>query len=196
MIPRRLTIDPSTVMPASDFSTRVVCREGFDIAVDRTMSWGGGIEGHSSIGVPGAARTWYLAEGSSAFGFETWLLVQNPGVTAAKCDITYMVEGQGPVKVTKTVPGSSRSTFNMADDIGQKNASIEVSSDVPVIPERAMYRNNRREGQDSVGTTTPASDFYLAEGSTAWGFTTWVLVQNPNAAPSLIMIPGISISIT
>jgi hypothetical protein len=184
----RLTIDPAPVVPGSDFSTRVVCREGFDIAVDRTMTWGGGIEGHNSIGVPGASRTWYLAEGSSAFGFETWLLVQNPGRSPAKCDITYMVEGQGPVKVTKTVPANSRSTFNMADDIGQKNASIEVQSDSPVIPERAMYRNNDREGQDSVGTTAPAIDFYLAEGSTAWGFTTWVLVQNPNAAPASVTL--------
>ena len=103
MIPRRLTIDPSTVMPASDFSTRVVCREGFDIAVDRTMSWGGGIEGHSSIGVPGATRTWYLAKGSSPFGFETWLRVQNPNAAPVKVTLTYMTTDgpivKGPVRV-------------------------------------------------------------------------------------------------
>ena len=27
-----------------------------------------------------------------------------------------------------------------------------------------MYRNNRREGHDSIGTTTAATDYYLAEG--------------------------------
>jgi hypothetical protein len=68
----------------------------------------------------------------------------------------------------------------MADDIGAKDASIKVASNIPVIPERAMYRNNRREGHDSIGTTAPASDYFLAEGTTAWGFTTYVLVQNPN----------------
>ena len=70
----------------------------------------------------------------------------------------------------------------------QKDASIKVVSDIPIIPERAMYRNNRREGHDSIGTTTPANDYYLAEGTTDWGFTTYVLVQNPNEEPTDITI--------
>lgn len=184
----QLTVNTAEVVPRTDFSTMVACREGFDIAVDRTMSWNSGIEGHSSIGLPGAAKKWYLAEGCSAFGFETWLLIGNPGGTPATCGITYMVEGEGPVAVTKTVPANSRASFNMADDIGAKNASIKVESDVPVIPERSMYRNNRTEGHCSIGTTTPSADFYLAEGSTAWGFTTWVLVQNPNPGPASVTL--------
>ena len=91
-----------------------------------------------------------------------------------------MREGEALVTVKKNVSANSRATFNMEKDIGQKNASIKVKSDVPVIPERAQYRNNRREGHDSIGTTVPLNDFFLAEGSTAWGFTEWVLVQNPN----------------
>ncbi len=82
-------------------------------------------------------------------------------------------------RVSHPVPANSRASFNMKDDIGQKDASIKVFSDVPVIPERAMYKDSRREGHDSIGTTSPASDFYLAEGTTTWGFTTYVLVQNP-----------------
>jgi len=69
-----------------------------------------------------------------------------------------------------------------------------VESNVPVIPERAMYRNNRREGSDSIGTTSPAKDYFLAEGSTDWGFTTYVLVQNTNPDPAEVtvtyMTPG------
>ncbi len=140
-------------------------------------SW---IEGHSSVGVTSPASTWYLPEGSTKWGFECYLLIQNPNATVANCDITYMVEGEGPQTVTKQVPANSRQTFNMADDIGEKDASIKVDSDQPVIPERSMYRNNRREGHDSIGTTSPASDFYLAEGTSAYGFTTYVLIQNPN----------------
>jgi len=71
----------------------------------------------------------------------------------------------------------------MADDIGAKDASIQVVSSVPVIPERAMYRYNRREGHESIGTPSPALKYYLAEGTTAWGFTTYLLVQNPNPVP-------------
>jgi hypothetical protein len=176
----------------ADFSTRVECLDATkSIAVDRTMNWISPIDleqgpsehptdFHSSIGVTSPAKSWYLPEGSSAWGFETWLLIQNPSPTTATCQVTYMIEGEVPQRSTKEVPANSRKSYNMASDIGNKDASIKVISDVPVIPERAMYRNDRAEGHDSIGTTTPASDYYLAEGTTAWGFTTWVLVQNPN----------------
>lgn len=74
----------------------------------------------------------------------------------------------------------------MADHIGAHDASIKVTSDQDVIPERAMYRNNRREGHDSTGTTTPAHDYYLAEGAVGYdvGYITYVLIQNPNDSPA------------
>ena len=43
-----------------------------------------------------------------------------------------------------------------------------------------MYWNNRIGGHDSIGVTSPADTWYLAEGSTGGSFETWVLVQNPN----------------
>jgi hypothetical protein len=184
MPPRsQATVSPKDKLGNQDFSTQVTCREGLTIAVDRTMSWTGpgakSPEAHNSIGVNSPATTWYLPEGSTNWGFETWLLIQNPGATDADCTVTYMIEGEGPRVIHHTVPANTRQTFNMETDIGKKDASIKVESPVPVIPERAMYRNNRREGHDSIGTTAPAQDFFLAEGTTAWGFTTYVLVQNP-----------------
>jgi hypothetical protein len=186
------TVNPAVRLGNRDFSTKITCTEGKTIAVDRTMSWTGegaaSPEGHSSIGVTSPSRTWYLPEGCSAFGFETWLLIQNPNSSTANCTVTYMIEGAGPITTTHAVPPDSRQSFNMETDIGQKNASIKVESNIPVIPERAMYRNNKREGHDSIGTTTPASDYYMAEGTTAWGFTTWVLIQNPASAASTVTI--------
>ena len=183
------TLNPRDTIGDADFSTSVVCNNpDATIAVDRTMTWTGpgaqSEEGHNSVGVTSPSTAWYLPEGSTEWGFECWLLIQNPDPTlTAHCTITYMIENAGPQSFSKTVPPHSRQTFNMATDIGNKDASIQVTSDVGVIPERAMYRNNRREGHDSIGTTAPAYDFYLAEGSTAWGFTTYVLVQNPNTTP-------------
>jgi hypothetical protein len=87
---------------------------------------------------------------------------------------------------------SGTATFNMKDDIGEADASIKVTSDVPVIPERSMYTKDPsggyREGTCSIGTTAPAKDYYLAEGTTGWGFTTYVLVQNPNAAEANVQL--------
>ncbi len=185
------TVNPEQTLGQRDFSTRVECVQGKTIAVDRTMSWWSGFGKeygeHSSVGVTAPAKKWYLPEGSSAWGFECWLLLQNPNPTPANCTVTYMVEGGAPVVKVKTIPANSRRSFNMKDDIGEHDASIMVESDVGLIPERSMYKaapgaapGNRREGHDSIGTTAPATDYYLAEGTTAWGFTTYVLVQNPN----------------
>lgn len=186
------TVRPAEDLGASDFSTRIECLDGKAIAVDRTMSWTGdgaaSPEAHSSVGVNAPAARWYLPEGSSKWGFESWLLVQNPNDRAANVELMYMTEDAGPMSFAKQVPANSRATFNMFDDIGERDASVMVSADRPVIPERAMYRNSRSEGHDSIGTTTAAREYYLAEGTSAWGFATYVLVQNPNAVEANVML--------
>jgi IPT/TIG domain len=178
-------VNPRNDLGSTDFSTQVTTHGStHQIAVDRRMIWTGpgapSPEGHSSIGVNAPATTWYLPEGSSDYGFETWILVQNPNDAQANVTLTYMIENGQPVEAKKTVAANSRGSFNMKEDIGAKDASIQVTSDVPVIPERSMYRNNRREGHDSIGTTSPSLTYYLAEGTTGYGFTTYILVQNPN----------------
>jgi len=46
----------------------------------------------------------------------------------------------------------SRKTFNVAETVGQVwEVSTKVSSDKPVIAERAMYGNGRVWGTDSIG---------------------------------------------
>jgi YVTN family beta-propeller protein len=186
------TINPRDYLGNQDFSTKVECLDNETIAVDRTMTWTGtgaaSEEAHNSVGVTSPNKVWYLPEGSSAWDFECWLLIQNPNDSEATCNVTYMVEGSGPNTVTKKVPAHSRRTYDMSKDIGHCDASIKVDSDLPVIPERAMYRHNRREGHDSIGTTAPAHDYYLAEGTTAWGFTTYVLIQNPQDTPTDVTI--------
>ncbi|MHB8895676.1 MAG: IPT/TIG domain-containing protein [Candidatus Geothermincolia bacterium] len=186
------TVNPRDDIGAKDFSTRVECVEKKNIAVDRRMLWTGqgaaSQEGHCSIGVTAPAKVWYLPEGSSKWGFECWLLVQNPNSIEATCQITYMIEGGSPKTVTETIGENSRKSFNIYDHVGEADTSIMVSSDRPVIPERAMYRNNRREGHDSIGTVAPSASCYLAEGTTAWGFTTYVLVQNPNTSDATVTL--------
>jgi len=181
----QVTINPQDDIGAADFSTKVECLEGKTIAADRTMIWTGegavASDAHCSIGVTNPEMTWYLAEGSSDWGFETWLLIQNPQAAQAHCSLTFMIEGGGEAQVFDvTIPANTRRTYNMADFIGEHDASMRVSSNVGVIAERTMYRNNRREGHCSIGTASPSNDYFLAEGTTDWGFTTYVLIQNPH----------------
>ena len=186
------TVFPSTTLGAADFSTQVTCTDGQPISVDRTMYWTGPTstvpEAHCATGVTAPATTWYMPEGSSNWGFESFVLIQNPNPTPTSATVTWMIEGETPVTSGITVPAASRSTLYMSYYIGAKDASIKVESDSPVICERAMYRNDRREGHDSGGTPTAANDYYLAEGCTGFGFTTYVLVQNPNNTPTDVEI--------
>jgi len=180
-----ITINPEADLGAEDFSTSVVCLEHKPIAVERTMLWNGP-DIHTSIGVEEPSDTWYFAEGSSDWGFEAWLLIQNRCQEEAECEITYMTEGGRNVPVSVVIPPCTRRTYNMADFIGADDASIKVTSNQEIICERTMYRNNRREGHCSVGAVEPSTDYYLAEGSTDWGFTTYILVQNPNDSPVIV----------
>lgn len=94
---------------------------------------------HNSAGVTEPGETWYLAEGSSAGGFETWILIQNPGEEAAHVNLTYQTEGgeiEGPAI---DLGPKSRESVNVADTVSTYNVSTIVTSTEPVIVERAMY---------------------------------------------------------
>lgn len=81
-----------------------------------------------------------------------------PAFRVAAAVITRMIEGQGPQETGVTIPASSRATFNMADWIGATDVSIRVEAEVPIICERAMYRDDRREGHASGGGAAAAPD--------------------------------------
>jgi hypothetical protein len=170
-----------TVHGAWEVSTMVTADQ--PVVAERAMYGGNRTWAHDSIGVTSYSTVWYLAEGCTMPGFETWILIQNPGASGTTVNLTYMTPS-GPVAgPSETIEAHSRKTFNVGDTVLAWEVSTRVDSDMPVIAERAMYGNGRSWGTDSVGVTEPATDWYLAEGSTGQGFETWVLVQNPNAEP-------------
>ncbi len=100
--------------------------------------------------------SWYLADGQTSDGRETWTLVQNPNSEEVTVQITYLTpEGTGNITKTETIASGSRRTFNMADHSGiSGRAAIMVVSQTPglkIMCERAMYWNNRGTGTDTVG---------------------------------------------
>jgi len=139
------------------------------------------------------AHPWYLSEGSTGSDgngeFETWVLIQNPGPEVAMVELDYQTPSgavQGP---SFNLPGESRTTVNVADTVaGEWSVSTKVTSDIPVICERAVYWNSsegtrRQAATDSIGSIAPWRTWFLAEGSTGsdyrgW-FQTWILIQNP-----------------
>ncbi|MCG2796281.1 MAG: DUF5719 family protein, partial [Actinomycetia bacterium] len=147
---------------------------------------------HSSIGVTAPSDTWYLAEGSTFGGFETWILVQNPGTEPATVTLTYQTDTGEVPGPTRTVQPGSRESFEVSQTVQTYEVSTTVTSDKPVIAERAMYWSTatvkRQAAHDSIGVTMASDTWYLAEGATAGGFETWVLVQNPNETPARVTL--------
>jgi len=168
-------------------STKITA-DGLVIA-ERSMYWNNRQGGHDSIGVTASSTTWYLAEGTTNGGFETWVLVMNPGDLQAVAQVTYMTPaGEKPGPTLALAPGTRRS-ISVADTVPNEwSVSTTVTSDVPVIAERAVYWNHRIEGHESIGATVPAKTWYLAEGSTNGGFETWVLIQNPLTTGTSIQV--------
>jgi hypothetical protein len=167
-----------------DVSTLVTASGG--VVAERAMYGNDRQWAHASIGTPAPASTWYLAEGSTGEGFETWVLVQNPGAAAVTVDLTLMT-GSGKLNPAAlqnvAIPGKSRKSFNLGDYLTDYDVSTLVSATGGgVIAERSMYDDSRAWGTCSIGAVSPASTWYLAEGSTGEGFETFVLVQNPGAA--------------
>jgi len=118
--------------------------------------------------------------------FDEYLLLQNPGDESAECLITYMLNSGNTLQEECIVEPHSRLTVKVNDRVQNAEVSIKVSSNVPVVAERAMYFDflglGRKGGHASLGLREPRQRWYFAEGYTAGGFDTFILVQNPDPA--------------
>lgn len=114
--------------------------------------------------------------------FHEYILLMNPGTAKANVDIEFMNEKAEKQKVDLAIKPGSRSTVFVNKYMSGCSVSAKVTSDVPIISERAMYFNyggKWKGGTDSAGAQSPARIWYLAEGYTADNFEEYVLVQNP-----------------
>ena len=179
----RATFEVSSTVP-NDWEVSTVVSAEKPVVAERAVYWNRKKGATESIGVTKPAKKWYLAEGSTGGDFETWVLVENPGAEPASVDLTYMTgTGQKPGPHLQLAP-MSRRTVKVSEMVpGDWSVSTVVSSDKPVVAERAVYWGHGIEGTDSIGTQAPSTTWYLAEGSTGRSFETWVLVQNPGDSP-------------
>ncbi|MDI7251737.1 MAG: SpoIID/LytB domain-containing protein [Actinomycetota bacterium] len=120
----------------------------------------------------------------AAQNFDEYLLLQNPGEESAECLITYMLSDGNTLQEGCIVEPHSRQTLKVNDRVQNAEVSIKVSSNVPVVAERAMYFDflglGRKGGHASLGVKEPRQRWYFAEGYTVGGFDTFFLVQNPD----------------
>lgn len=182
----RLTLNAANTAWAMSSGIRV----GSDrpVYVERAMYWDDRVEGHDSIGTDSPSREWYLAEGCTMHGFETWIEILNPGKAETTAAVTYMT-GEGAVEgPTVEVPARSRSTVRANDHLSSSDLSTRVVSQEPVVVERSMYWDSRRGGHGAIGVKGPSQDWYFPEGATHSGFETYLLLMNPGDEPASVVI--------
>jgi hypothetical protein len=163
------------------------------IVAERSMYRNNRREGSCSIGTNVPSETFYLAEGSTAWGFTSYVLVQNPNSTEAMVTLTCMTSAGSQVVVDSFgMPPNSRQTFNMNNLIPDTDFSTIVSSDLPIAAERSMYWGaGSALGEachTSIGLAEPHGLFYFPSAQTSDGWETFTLVANPNDTAVQVMV--------
>jgi hypothetical protein len=182
-------------LTVGSFSTLI--ESDASLVVDRTMRWdASGYGAHAETSIPAPATTWYLAEGSTSGDFVLFYLLQNPGATAATATVRFLRPApQAPIDRSYTIAPRSRLTIPVdavAPELASTDLSAVVTSTQPIVVERAMYLNRPGEafgaGHESAGVTTPATEWFLAEGATGTFFDLFVLIENPSPTAAAVRV--------
>ncbi len=157
-------------------------------------AWPGG---DTQVGATEPGTTWMFAEGTTRRNandgyFDEWISIMNPGETGANVKLTYMFGGGAIQTGQKSVAAHSRETIKVNAAVGNdKDVSVKLQSDQPVVAERSVYFNyaNRISGGDvEMGCKAPGSTWYFAEGTTREGFEEWLTLQNPGSTATTATI--------
>ena len=152
-------------LPDQAFSTLVESEQ--PLAVERTLTWGGGMGAgygsHAERAISGPASTWYFAEGATHGAFDLFYLLQNPGATAATATITYLLPApRAPIVRAYTLLPNSRRTIYVDEEPGlgghrplgpdrRRPADLRRAGDVHVDGRPAVRRRHRQRRHHRAG---------------------------------------------
>ncbi len=208
---RTIRVNDVAGLAALPVSAVVASNDGLALSVERSMFWNATLPaprdpeapvltpgtthygGHTAKAVDSPRTTWFFAEGSQGF-FDTYLLLANPGATAATATVTYLLEGAAPVVQVVPVGATSRVTLfaGTLPALVGRSFGIQVTATQPIIAERAMYFTGTGRfyegGHESAGVPDAATSWFLAEGATGSFFDNFILVSNPNGVPANLTV--------
>jgi subtilisin family serine protease len=174
----RISYDVNDVVKSAGFATEV--RADIPIVVERSMYFASG-GGHGTIGVKTPGKTWFLAEGDSRAGYDTWILLQNPNEdVVANVSVTfYKDDGTTQVAYYALDPRTRLSVF--ADQIlPDTTFGARIDSDQQIVVERSLYVADGAGGHNSTAVQIPDTEWYLPEGSTEAPYREVIALLNPN----------------
>jgi len=135
----RFTLYANKVIGAPETSFSISIEADQPIVAERSFYRAGSAAGYSAVGVAVPSSTWLLPDSSTAYPFSEYLLLANPGASAASVAITFAPESGAALTRTYTVAPASRLTIKVNDIVANAALSIRVDSSAPIVAERAVY---------------------------------------------------------
>jgi hypothetical protein len=150
--------------------------------------------GHGGGAVTAPATRWFLAEGATGTFFDTFVLISNPGTTAADVRLTYLLPTGETFNTNRSVGPQNRLTLNVAEQdprLADTPVSVIVESTnmQPVVVERAMWwpKPLWYEAHIVAGATETGTRWALADGQVgsepglSRHVDTYILIANTSA---------------
>lgn len=162
--------------------------------------------GHESAGVPAPALSWFLAEGATGPYFDEFILIANPGASAADVEARYLLVDGTVLTKAYTVPPASRFNIWVNEEtfpgLGKAlteealSATLTSTNGVPIIVERSMWwprpAATWMEAHNTPGATAAGTWWALAEGEAGGpaAVETYILIANtsPFAGKAIVTL--------
>jgi cell wall-associated NlpC family hydrolase len=141
----------------------------------------------SSSGSP--RKTWYLPDSATAGGFETWVMLENPGSEEATVSLAFHTSGGEAGALSAQVQASSMACVNVGGQVESFDVAVALKSDQAVYAWTRVKNPARGLDRASPGTARTGSSWRFTGGSTAGeGCETWVLLHNPSKRPARVNV--------
>jgi hypothetical protein len=182
----RRAIRANSLVAPTGFATGVESDQ--PIVAERATYFDSGRSGTSSPGLSQTSPTWLLGEGVTRAGFDTWLLVENPGGAFANTRITLMTDTGATIAQPLLVSPHSRASLYVNLVLANSTFGIRVDSDQPIAAERTVYTAGGTVGMTAPGVTGGATEWLLPAGSTLGSAVEQLTVLNPQAQPAHVEV--------
>ena len=203
----RYTIHTNLIPELLDKEFSTIVEASLPIAVERAMYWDTDtihwIGGTCSIASPKMSTEWYFAEGCTN-NFDQFILISNPTENTAKIQYMFFTHTGRVVEKSFILGPMRRHTIHVNTipslESAYMSAIIKSTNSIGIVAERSMYWKEPPDtesqyytdkwigGHSTLGATTPATIWYLAEGSTRDIFSEWILIANPSDTEAIVEV--------
>jgi len=164
-----LRLKLNDILPEGAFSTKI--SGSVKLVAERSIYFNsnGTVGGNNTIGVASPGQNWFFAEGATYNSFVQFLALSNPNPIAGTVTIRYILPTGQSLRQTVNVQPASRATVLLNNFIGaNKEFGLQITSSVPVVPERVSYFHDGSNsgGEVTVGTKKAYYNWYFPEGYT------------------------------